>query len=463
MTRDDLPSFSNAVCALLFFLLATALYLWPVSSFASNSLPIIDPNQPVLRIQGSNTIGSELSPALVEALFKQQGFNQVTRRPGSVANEQRIEGRNAVGQSIFAELAAHGSSTGFVGLSEGTTDIAAASRPIKDSEAQALLNLGDLKSQAAEHIIAIDGLAIIVHPSNPLQQTDTATLARLFAGEISDWSEVGGSAGPVKVYARDEQSGTFDTFNELVLKANGKALSPEAKRYESSDQLSDDVSRDRHAIGFIGLPYIRQAKALAVADGESQAMQPLPTLLATEDYPLSRRLFLYHSPSNTNPWVHALMTLANSQSGQAVVTQYGFIGQHIQSMHVATNKRMPAAYQELSQQAQRLSVNFRFAEGSSKLDNKAMRDIQRVFDYLYQADKLERDVVLVGFGDPKKLDRPGRAELLSKLRTMAVRRELIKQGVMFRDYLGLGAALPVAANDGDEGRNKNRRVEVWVY
>ena len=70
-------------------------------------------------------------------------------------------------------------------------------------------------------------------------------------------------------------------------------------------------------------------------------------------------------------------------------------------------------------------------------------------------------VTLVGFGDAK--NDPQRAALLSKLRAMAVRRELVRSGVVLRDIRGFGAQMPVAANTADEGRIKNRRVEVWVY
>ena len=139
----------------------------------------------------------------------------------------------------------------------------------------------------------------------------------------------------------------------------------------------------------------------------------------------------------------------------------GFIAQTVQAVKVTPEAQMPANYRQLAEQAQRLSVNFRFQEGSATLDNKAYRDLQRVLDYLKQHDKLKDKVVLVGFGDAKS--DPERAELLSKLRAMAVRRELAKQGVMFREITGLGSELPVAANDQDSGRIRNRRVEVWVY
>lgn len=122
---------------------------------------------------------------------------------------------------------------------------------------------------------------------------------------------------------------------------------------------------------------------------------------------------------------------------------------------------MPPRYRALASEAQRLSVNFRFQEGSASLDNKALRDVQRVGDYLRQAGKLQGKVVLVGFGDPK--ETPGRAALLSRLRAMAVRRELARTGVQARDVTGMGDELPVAGNDLQQGRLRNRRVEVWVY
>jgi phosphate transport system substrate-binding protein len=122
---------------------------------------------------------------------------------------------------------------------------------------------------------------------------------------------------------------------------------------------------------------------------------------------------------------------------------------------------MPKDYQDLAQHAQRLSVNFRFQEGSANLDNKALRDLSRLINYLHEQEKVKGKVVLVGFGDAKA--DPARAELLSKLRAMAVRRELSKGGVFFRDIIGMGDELPVAANSADDGRIKNRRVEVWVY
>ena len=414
-----------------------------------------------LRIQGSNTIGANLGPALVTAMLAEQGLHDIHSVPVIPPNEHSIVGTNAQGQQIRVDVAAHGSGTGFTALAAGQADLVASSRPIKDRELVDLERLGDLKSPDAEQVIAIDGLAIILHPRNPLSQLNTEQLAQIFSGQISRWEQLGGIGGTIHLYARDDQSGTWDTFRELVLNRSGHPLSSTAQRFESSEQLSDAVSNDPQAIGFIGLPYIREAKAVAIVDGASQPMLPLTSLIASEDYPLSRRLFFYLPPATNNPWARALVTFTQSPQGQAIVAQNGFVAQSVQAGSVLPGSHMPAQYQTLTRQAQRLSVNFRFEEGSASLDNKARQDLLRVVDYLKANGKLINQVTLVGFGDAK--DDPERAQLLSKLRAMAVRRELVKSGVVLREIRGYGAQMPVAANTEDEGRLKNRRVEVWVY
>lgn len=435
------------------------LTLFPLSA-VSAPLPIPDQG-PALRIQGSNTIGAALGPALVKGLMEQQGLQGVHAEPAEGANEQRVIGKTRQGKTLTIEVDAHGSSTGFAALHKASADLAASSRPIKDSELVDLEPLGDLKSPEAEQVIAIDGLAIILNPRNPLNTLNTEQLAQIFNGEISTWEALGGIGGAIHLYARDDRSGTYDTFKDLVLSRRGKALAASAKRFESSEQLSDAVSQDPQGIGFIGLPYVRQAKAVAIVDGDSQPMLPLNSLIATEDYPLSRRLFFYLPPTSHNPWAKALVDFTQSSKGQAIVAANGFIAQRVQAISVEPRPSMPEDYQAIAREAQRLTVNFRFEEGSASLDNKARQDVQRVVAYIKGHGKLDKQVTLVGFGDIK--NDPERAALLSKLRAMAVRRELVKSGVVLRDIRGFGAQMPVAANTADEGRIKNRRVEVWVY
>ncbi|MEG5266201.1 phosphate ABC transporter substrate-binding/OmpA family protein [Pseudomonas sp. JDS28PS106] len=441
-------------------LLALGLCATALSSAGHAALPIPDHDASVLRIQGSNTINARLGPALAQGLMQRQGLRDIEILPGRAANEMQVTGTGPAGQRITIEVAAHGSGTGFHALNAGQADIAASSRPINDREATQLAKFGDLRSAAGEQVIAIDGVAVIVHPGNPLRELTIEHLGDIFSGKIRDWQELGGTPGSIHLYARDEQSGTWETFKELVMSRSAVKLAAGARRFESSEQLSDEVARDPNGIGFIGLPYVRNAKALAVADGASKAMRPTVELIATEDYPLSRRLYLYLPPLVEQPWARALARFAQSSAGQTIVADSGFVAQTIDALKVQPMARMPGEYRVLIRDAQRLSVNFRFSQGSATLDNKALRDIKRVVDYLKANDKADRKVTLVGFGDAKS--DPDRAALLSRLRAMAVRRELQKSGVTLHDVMGLGDEMPVAANDIDDGRIKNRRVEVWV-
>lgn len=452
--RPTLAHHDTWSLALASLVLGFVCYALPLSALAEK-------DSHSLHIQGSNTIGAKLAPALIQGLFEDMQLLNIRLQAGPAENEQYISAIAANGEHFHASVAAHGSSTGFNALLNHQADLAASSRPIKDQEALALRILGDFRSPAAEQVIALDGVAVVVHPSNPLGQMSTSQLAQVFSGEISDWAQLGAAQGTIQIYARDEQSGTYDTFKELVLTNHSKTLSSQAKRFESSNQLSDAVSQDPNGIGFIGLPYVRQAKALAIADGASEAMPASANLIATEDYPLSRRLFFYINPSHQNRLATALVEFAHSERGQAIAAEQGFVGQKIKALSVTPANSMPETYQQLAQAAKRLSVNFRFSEGSAQLDSKALRDMQRLLAYLKQHDKTMHQVVLVGFGDEK--DDVERAELLSKLRAMAVRRELAREDVTPREIIGLGHLNPVANNALDDGRIRNRRVEVWVY
>lgn len=414
----------------------------------------------VLKIQGSNTVGAKLAPMLVAGLFESKGFHSVRIAPAGRENEQRITAIDSLGTPVQALVAAHGTGTGFAGLKDSSADLAAASRPIKHAEAESLAALGNLRSASAEQVIAIDGLAVIVHPGNRVGALSVEQVARLFAGEIANWRELGGDDRAVELHARDDQSGTYDTFKELVLAGQGKVLAATASRYESNDLLSQTVSNRPGAIGFVGLASVGTSKPLSITDGASQPMPPSTALVATEDYPLSRRLFLYANPNGQSQWTRDFLTFVHSADGQAIVEKSGYVAQAISPITLPVQSSTPEPYQRLASEAQRLTVNFRFEEGSAQLDNKAQRDVARLIEYLNAHDKRMNAAVLVGFGDAG--NDVARTALLSKLRAMAVRRELAKGGILVREINGLGSDLPVASNS-PAGRIKNRRVEVWLY
>ncbi|HAL66936.1 MAG TPA: hypothetical protein DCP84_04525, partial [Pseudomonas sp.] len=133
--------------------------------FLLTVLPMMAWAEPVhLRIQGSNTLGSALLPALVRAQLRAEHATQVQVHSAKADNESVITATRADGVDVQVDIAAHGSSTGFDALARGEADLIAASRPISDSEARQLQAFGDLRSPAAEHVIGLDGVAILVNP-----------------------------------------------------------------------------------------------------------------------------------------------------------------------------------------------------------------------------------------------------------------------------------------------------------
>lgn len=410
-----------------------------------------------LRLHGSNTIGAKLGPALVKEWLQANDYREI-RVEQTAEQEQRIRAVAEDGKEIVVEIAAHGSSTGFRALEAGIADIAMSSRPIKEKELQKLAAKGTMNGPKSEFVIGLDGIAVVVHRDNSLKQISKAQLRKVFSGEIRDWSELGGIPGPIQVYARDHNSGTFDTFKSLVLGKHAPLIE-NALRYESNADLSDAVSVDRGGIGFVGLPYIRQSKALAVSDDIPLAITPDRFTVATEDYVLARRLFMY-LPEKAGALAHSMVEFAVSRAGQEVVAETGFVSQEIITGHINVGVAH-AEYYTLVKGAQRLSVNFRFHQGSTRLDNKAKRDIQRLADYLALADNRRRELILVGFSDSNEAI-PMHSLGLSIQRADGVADVLLAKGVAPYKVRGYGPAVTVASNETSRGREKNRRVEVWL-
>lgn len=411
-----------------------------------------------LEINGSNTIGARLAPALIAGYLKQQGAEAVQVQKTGQENEKTISG-SLNDRPFVARVEAHGSSTGFKGLNAGTANIAAASRPAKEKEVVLLAGKTDLRDRASEHVIAIDGLAILVNPANPLTTLDKTTLARIFAGEIDNWRTLGGPDQSIHVYARDERSGTWDTFKHLVL-AGQYSLTGTARRYESNDQLSDDVSRDPAGIGFTGLASVRASKLLAISDGESAALMPTRLNVATEDYPLSRRLFLYSLGAGDTPRTRDFLRFVQGPTGQDIVQATGYVSQNIQAVEDNRGDTIPASLHTLTQNFQRLSVNFRFSEGRTGLDNKAHQDMARLRQFLDSHNADGNDLMLIGYAD--KQSNELRAQMISELRALSVKKALRKeQAIDVSAYTGYGHYVPVGGSGGEAGASRNGRVEIW--
>jgi phosphate transport system substrate-binding protein len=415
--------------------------------------------RPVLRLHGSNTIGAKLAPALAAEFLRQQGASSVKITSGERPDESLVIGM-LPGESSPKEIEvqAHGSATAFTDLGSSDADVGLSSRKIKPEEAQQLSRLGDMTGESSEHVLGLDGIAVVVARTNPVQALTIQQLTGIFSGRINDWGRVAGVSGPIKVYARDDKSGTFDTFKALVL--GSAPLVEAAKRFEDSGALSDSVANDASAIGFVGLPYIRNAKAVAVSDAGSRALLPNRLTISTEDYALSRRLYLYTPANPQNPLTRQFVDFALSKGGQSVVAANGFVEQTVEKTSSRPEQNAPQRYKQLTAGAERLSLNFRFRTGSSELDNKARVDLDRVVGFLTDLKYSGQTIMLFGFAD--SIGGVESNQALSNARAKVVADEFSSRGVSPGAVTGFGSQLPVASNQTVEGREKNRRVEIWL-
>jgi phosphate transport system substrate-binding protein len=211
-----------------------------------------------------------------------------------------------------------GSGVGITALLEGTIDIANSSRAIKQAELQKAEAKG-ITPKAWE--IAKDGIAVVVHPKNPITQLNLAQLKAIYVGDIKTWDKVaptGSMRGPIVVLSRDVASGTFEVFNKKVLE--GEKLREDALMLASNKAISTTVATTEASIGYIGLGYLSADVKTLQIDGVTPSRE---TVLSGE-YKLARPLYMY---TNGEPkgLAKEFLAFVLSSKGQRIVNEQGFI------------------------------------------------------------------------------------------------------------------------------------------
>lgn len=192
-----------------------------------------------------------------------------------------------------------GSGVGEKALAAGEITVTAMSREFKP---EALTQAQALGILPVAHVVALDGIAILVNSSNPTASIDFTTLVKIFSCEFTSWNQVPGSGknGPIKAYRRDDKSGTTDTFKSLTgIKAFGACVTVLA---ETAD-IADRTATETDAIGYAGLSGHKEGnRAVAVAaKAGTVAVEPNTQTIRSSAYPLSRKLFIYEASGSKSP------------------------------------------------------------------------------------------------------------------------------------------------------------------
>lgn len=250
------------------------------------------------------------------------------------ANAQRIKGSDTVfpvaqqtaerfmNRHTGARVTVTGGGTG-VGISalmDNTTDIAMASRPVKFSEKMKIKEAGE---EIDEVIVAYDALAVVVHPSNPVERLTRQQLEGIFRGKITNWRQVGGDDRKIVVYSRETSSGTYEFFKESVLK--NKNYMASSLSMPATGAIIQSVSQTKGAIGYVGLAYVSpRVKTLSVSYGGDRYAAPTAENATNKVYPIVRPLYYYYNVKNKKK-VSPLIQFILSSEGQDIIKKSGYI------------------------------------------------------------------------------------------------------------------------------------------
>jgi phosphate transport system substrate-binding protein len=219
-----------------------------------------------------------------------------------------------------------GSGTGIAAMINGTVDIANASRAMKSEEIAAAEDNG---IPPVEFVVARDAIAVVVHPSNPVDGLTLQQISDIYTGKITRWNELGGEDRPIVLLSRESNSGTHVYFLENVIRMGDKEsellFSPDTLLMPSSEGISAEVRQNPNAIGYDGLGYVTpDQKVLAVA-GQAGEPRVLPSIQTVNDasYPISRPLYMYTAGEPTGQVATYLDWVLNE--GQSLVSELGFV------------------------------------------------------------------------------------------------------------------------------------------
>lgn len=217
-----------------------------------------------------------------------------------------------------------GSGTGIAALINGTTDIAAASRKIKDKETKLISQQG---KSVKEWVVARDGIAVVIHPDNPADTLSMEQLKKIFTGAYTTWKQVGGPDEDIIVLSRESSSGTYVFFQKTVLKKEDYARS--ARLMPATSAIIQAVSTDKWAVGYVGLGYALGARGAVKmvkvkVDDAVAPVTPSEGTVMSGDYPIARPLHLY-TKKDLSPLAQAFIDFALSAEGQRIVKETGYV------------------------------------------------------------------------------------------------------------------------------------------
>jgi len=412
-----------------------------------------------LRVHGSNTLGQQLMPSLVEAWLKSIGYGQV-RRVEVGGSSTEIRGvRDDL--PLVIELGRRGSAAGMQALIHGDSELAMLNRAPTAAEQSAGWQLGELTSPDQQFVVALNGAQAVVAASNPVRAISLAQLRGVLAGEIRDWSQLGGRGGEVKLLCGGADSGLNDY---LVARVNqGKPIKGCTRRFGSLAEAARAVVDDPQALALVQLNTALPAssRALAMSDG-GIAVAPTPVNVRSEDYPLVQRYSVYGGQM-MSALGRSLALYLISPAAQRIVAAQGLVAMSLPAISEPPPATGPASYRDAVAGAQRLpiSVHFNLSSLTTMFEGGSYQDLDRLIAYMQQPANRGRTLAVVGFANPDPANKLF-PTIASNDRADIIAGYLGQHGIVVQRARGLGAIRPLVGEGDARARQRNERVEVWM-
>lgn len=416
---------------------------------------------------------SDLAAAFAEAM--PSGTYQVKFGPGALEQTIRLISEGQERGRITVGLADPEKS--FDSLLAGRAALVLTATPLPVGPAQRL-------APESVRVIGFDGLAVIVNRSNPIADPkrsspfSLARLARILAGEVADWSDLGGERGAIRLHLPSEQSSLSKPFEDQIMRPQRRRAAAAATRHLSGAEIAAAVGRDRNALGIVSIGDAGPGVPLPLGLSCGLIYQPSAFSLQTQAYPLTNRVLAYTFGQPSDPLVDEFVQYIAGTGASEAIRNAGFIDaitrvedrQDTESWLSAALPRQEtpsmrgaaSVLRKLSQNHLRTTARVHFKAGSAEFGQGSTEEMELLARLLGSDEMRNRSWLLLGFADDAS-DWRSNVELGAR-RAAAVSTELQKSGLTIdRNLLvSFGSLGNSGCASEPVGSQLNRRVELWV-
>ncbi len=431
-------------------------------------------------IHVASSLGLSFASEMIRSYAESTGA-EVEQLESEDPNRQIVK-LSRTGPSQGTEIVYYTDYSGFLAMANGEAQLALSDHRI-GREVENIISgpaIERIRSAEFESNVAMDGIIVAVNPSNPVRNLSSEEINQIFTGEISNWLELGGGNVPISIFALSQDHIRGSIFAQRMLGQSGE-LARNVSLLNSDNEVLAGVQSERGAIGFLSRASARRVKPVTIREGCGLLTAPSTFQIKIDGYPLTYPVYLYRRPGIIHPEAETFFDWMTGYQAQPAIRSAGYIDREPERMRLEDMGMMlihtaavepdfsPAQYGDMLRElrdAERLSLTFRFQSGSSDLDERSLLDLEELGRRMEAGEFIGFELLIVGFADaigPQAENTrlaADRAQSVRNILTRAVSAETTSR--LRLRTLSYGELLPVACNQDVSGRERNRRVEIWL-